>query len=67
LGAAISGSRPAGCCATWKKIPEATIKEAAPAASSLVALTGVGYPEAAQTLKAIAERATRRRRERGVA
>ena len=37
------------------------------AASSLVALTGVGYREAAQTLKAMAERATRRRREHGVA
>jgi hypothetical protein len=47
--------------------PEATIEEAALAASSLVALTGVGYREAAQTLEAMAERATRRRRERGVA
>jgi hypothetical protein len=47
--------------------PEATIEEAALAAASLVALTGVGYLEAAQTLKAMAERATRRRREQGVA
>jgi hypothetical protein len=47
--------------------PEATIEEATLAASSLVALTGVGYLEAAQTLKTMAERATRRRRERGVA
>ena len=38
-------------------------KEAALAASCLVALSGVGYLEAAQTLKAMAERATRRRRE----
>jgi hypothetical protein len=47
--------------------PEATIEEATLAASSLLALTGVGYLEAAQTLKAMAERATRRRRESGVA
>jgi hypothetical protein len=46
---------------------EATIEEAALAASSLVALTGVGYREAAETLQAMAERATRRRRESGVA
>jgi hypothetical protein len=46
--------------------PEAGIEKAALAAASLVALTGVGYLEAAQTL-AMAERATRRRRERGVA
>jgi hypothetical protein len=47
--------------------PEATIEEAALAASSLAALPGAGYLEAAQTLKAMAERATRRRRESGVA
>jgi hypothetical protein len=47
--------------------PDATIEEAALAASNLVALTGVGYQEAAQTLRAMAERATRRRRARGVA
>ena len=47
--------------------PSATIDEAALAASSLVALTGVGYREAVQTLQAMAERATRRRRESGVA
>jgi hypothetical protein len=47
--------------------PDATIEEAALAASCLVALPGVGYREAAQTLKAMAETATRRRRERGVA
>jgi hypothetical protein len=47
--------------------PEATIEEAALVASSLVALTGAGYQEAVQTLRAMAERATRRRRERGVA
>jgi hypothetical protein len=44
-----------------------TIEQAALAASSLVALPGAGYPEAAQTLKAMAETATRRRRESGVA
>ena len=47
--------------------PEATIEEAALAASCLAALPGAGYPEAAQTLKAMAESATRRRRESGVA
>lgn len=47
--------------------PEATIEEAALAASCLVALPGAGYREATQTLKALAETATRRRRERGVA
>jgi hypothetical protein len=47
--------------------PHATIEEAALAASSLVALTGVVHQEAAQTLRAMAERATSRRRERGVA
>jgi hypothetical protein len=47
--------------------PAATIEEAALAASCLAALPGVGYREAAQTLHAMAERATRRRREQGVA
>jgi hypothetical protein len=47
--------------------PHATIDEAALAASILVALTGVAYEEAAQTLRAMAERATSRRRARGVA
>jgi hypothetical protein len=46
--------------------PDLTIEEAALAASCLVALPGTGYREAAQTLKAMAETATRRRRERGV-
>ena len=46
---------------------DATIEEAALAASCLAALPGVGFSEAAQTLKAMAERASRRRRERGVA
>jgi hypothetical protein len=45
----------------------ATIEEAGLAASSLIALTGAGYHEAVQTLRAMAERATRRRKERGVA
>ena len=47
--------------------PDATIQEAALAASSLASLPGTGYPEAAQTLKAMAERASSRRRTRGVA
>jgi hypothetical protein len=47
--------------------PDVTIEEAALAAACLVALPGAGYREAAQALKAMAERATRRRRERGVA
>jgi hypothetical protein len=37
------------------------------AASSLIALTGPSYEEATQALRAMAERATSRRRERGVA
>jgi hypothetical protein len=45
--------------------PDATIEEAALAASCLVALPGVGYAEAAATLKAMAERASRRRAEKG--
>ena len=47
--------------------PHATIDEAALAASSLIGLTGVAHQEAAQTLRAMAERATSRRRARGVA
>jgi hypothetical protein len=43
--------------------PEATIEEAALAASCLAALPGAGFGEAAQTLNAMAERASRRRRE----
>jgi hypothetical protein len=44
-----------------------TIEEAALAATGLVALPGAGYGNAAHTLKAMAETATRRRRESGVA
>jgi hypothetical protein len=47
--------------------PHATIEEATLAASSLIALTGVAHREAAQTLRAMAGRATSRRRARGVA
>ena len=47
--------------------PHLTIEEAALAASSLVALTGAGYEEAVATLRAMAETASSRRRERGVA
>ncbi len=43
--------------------PHATIDEAVLAASSLAALTGVGHEEAAVALRAVAERATSRRRE----
>jgi hypothetical protein len=43
--------------------PHATIDEAVLAASSLAALTGVGHEEAASALRAVAERATSRRRE----
>ena len=45
-----------------EEYPDATIEEAALAASCLVALPSAGYLEAAQTLKAMAERATSRRR-----
>jgi len=47
--------------------PHATIDEAVLAASSLAAPTGVGHEEAAVALRAVAERATSRRRSRGVA
>jgi hypothetical protein len=47
--------------------PAATIEEAGLAASALLALTGAGYQEAVQTLRAMSDRATRRRQERGVA
>ena len=46
---------------------EATIDELAFAASCLAALTGNGYPEAAQALRDMIKKATRRRRGRGVA
>jgi hypothetical protein len=47
--------------------PDLTIEEATLAASSLIALPGAGYGEAAQTLKAMAETAARRKREKGIA
>jgi len=47
--------------------PEATIEEAALAASSLVALPGAGFSEAALRLEAMAETATRRRLEKDMA
>ena len=47
--------------------PAGTVEEAALAASSLIALTGAGYQEAVQTLRAMAERVIRRRGESGVA
>ena len=45
--------------------PHATIDEAALAASSLVALTGVAHEEAAETLRVMSERASSRQRESG--
>lgn len=45
--------------------PALTIQEAALAATSLAALPGAGYAQAATALKAMAETASRRRRERG--
>jgi hypothetical protein len=47
--------------------PAATIEEAALAASCLAALAGDRYQDAALSLRAMAERATSRRRSRGVA
>ena len=47
--------------------PDATIEDAGLVASCLIALPGSGYREAVQTLKAMAETATRRKRESGVA
>ena len=47
--------------------PDPTIEEAGLAASSLAALVGGSYQEAAQTLHAMAERASSRRRAQGVA
>jgi hypothetical protein len=47
--------------------PETTIDEAALAASCLAPLPGFGQADAAQVLRAMAERATRRRGARGVA
>jgi len=46
---------------------EATIDELVSAASCLAALTGSGYAEAAQALRDITEKATRRRKGRGAA
>jgi hypothetical protein len=45
---------------------EATIDELVFAGSCLAALTGNSYPEAAQALRCMTEKATRRRRGRGV-
>jgi hypothetical protein len=47
--------------------PGATIEEAALVASCLIALPGVGYREAEQTLRAMVERAASRRRTEGAA
>jgi NAD(P)H-dependent FMN reductase len=47
--------------------PEATIEEAGLVASCLAVLPGATYKEAVQTLRAMAETATSRRRARGVA
>jgi hypothetical protein len=50
-----------------EEIEEATIDEAAMVASCLAALGGDRHGDAALTLRAMAERATSRRRTRGVA
>lgn len=47
--------------------PEATIEEAALAASCLAALPGASYRQAGETLRAMAETATSRRRAQGIA
>jgi hypothetical protein len=47
--------------------PQATIEEATMVAGCLGALGGDDHKEAVQTLRAVAERATRRARDRGVA
>ncbi len=47
--------------------PDLSIEEAALAASCLAALPGGSFQQAVQTLRAMAETATRRRREQGVA
>jgi hypothetical protein len=47
--------------------PDATIEEAGVVASCLAALPGASYGEDVKTLRAMAERATSRRRARGVA
>ena len=57
----------AGCSAWLEEQPDMTIEEAALAASCLASLPGGRYREAAQTLKAMAERASSRRRTRGAA
>lgn len=64
-------SRHARVAARWlqrllEEHPDVTIEEAVLAASCLVALPGASYREAAQTLQAMAETATRRRRAQGV-
>jgi len=46
--------------------PETTIDEATLAASCLAALRGYSHADAAQALRDMAERATRRRRARGL-
>jgi hypothetical protein len=65
IRAGISGS-PRWLLRLLEEDPHATIEEAMLAAASLVALTGVAHGEAAQTLRATAERATSRRRARDV-
>jgi hypothetical protein len=47
--------------------PGATIEEAGLAASCLAALPGASYQDAAETLRALAETATSRRRAQGIA
>jgi hypothetical protein len=69
----MQGPAPApGVAARWllrylEEHPETTIDEAALAASCLAALPGFPQADVAQVLRAMAERATRRRRGEGVA
>jgi hypothetical protein len=50
-----------------EEVEEATIDEGVLAASFLAALPGFGQADTAQVLRAMAERATRRRGARGIA
>jgi hypothetical protein len=66
LRAGIRGSPPGGCCGYLEEDDEATIDELVFAASCLAALGGNNYREAAQALRDITEKASRRRRGRAV-
>lgn len=63
-GLKASDTRHASAC--FEEQPDATIEDAGLAAASPIALTGAGYQEAVQTLRAMAERANQAARERSV-